>query len=242
MKPKPHSIGAIQVLSEVNAALLSSRKVKPSEIAYLSESSFIHDMESAARGLWRATSDMTMFLNRMFAIIETEYTRAWRAGMIDAGVNPRDMSEDEKTALGLHISSAQGKVYDLGLFIQEHSRANEYEFGSLEGRLDLWLTGYNTVYNDALTFASSDPNLVWVLGGTEQHCTSCNKLNGKVKRASVWDASMLQPSDPPNFYLECGGWRCRCYFEVTSSVQSRGPLPTLAIRPTDWMPTYGHKE
>lgn len=208
---------------------MSRLKKQVGDIAWLSESSFNRGLSAAAYGLWSGKMDMTDFLDAIFSLVEIEYTLAWHEGMRAAGLKPSDMSEDEATALSNHIVQAEGHAFDFGLFIQDHSKAAGHQFNEIDGRRGGWLTGYNTVYNEALTFAANDPNLEWVLGPTEQHCDSCSKLNGKIKRASVWDASMIQPSNPPNPYLICGGWRCACYFEVTQSAQSRGPLPILRM-------------
>lgn len=229
MKSSLHSLSSIRSLALANVALASLLLKPPSDVAALSESSFARGLHASVHALWGGMFDLVGFMDAMFALIEVEYTNAWHEGMRDAGVDPREMSIDEQTALQSHIIGAQGHAYDFGVYVEEHKKEVGDKLGSLEGRTELWLTGYNTVYNEALTFAASDPHLVWVLGATEKHCGSCSRLDGKIKRASQWDASMIQPSNPPNPYLECGGWRCECYFEVTNQNATRGRLPRLTM-------------
>jgi hypothetical protein len=67
--------------------------------------------------------------------------------------------------------------------------------------------------------ACGDGKFKWVLGPTE-HCTTCAKLEGLVKRGSWWRDNVL-PQNPPNEKLECGGWRCQCNLEATDQRVSR---------------------
>ena len=79
------------------------------------------------------------------------------------------------------------------------------------------------VVNLARTMADANQKLVWGLGPTE-HCRTCLKLDGKVKRAEVWAAANIRPQSPD---LACGGWRCQCTLEPTDAPASPGPLPRI---------------
>jgi hypothetical protein len=90
-------------------------------------------------------------------------------------------------------------------------------------RLPMWINRYTEVVNTAKIMAGADRKLKWVLGPTE-HCSSCLKLAGKVKRGSVWIASGIQPQSRS---LECGGFNCQCSLQPTTDRASAGRLPSI---------------
>ena len=51
----------------------------------------------------------------------------------------------------------------------------------------------------------SDRNMRWTLGNAD-HCRSCLKLAGKVKRGSFWLLKGILPAQPNAWYLDCRGW------------------------------------
>ena len=89
-------------------------------------------------------------------------------------------------------------------------------------RIELWVNRWEDVYNQALLMGRENPKLKWVVGPTE-HCTTCLKLNGKVKRASTWEASGWRPQSRD---LACGGWKCQCRLVPTTEPLTKGRLPT----------------
>ena len=72
---------------------------------------------------------------------------------------------------------------------------------------ELWVNRYRDVRNQAKVLACKDEKFVWRLGATENHCSTCPRLDGKVKRGSQWEKSGIRPQNPPNTELECGGWK-----------------------------------
>ncbi len=91
-------------------------------------------------------------------------------------------------------------------------------------RLPMWVNRYTEVVNTAKIMAGGDKKLKWVLGPTEEHCSSCSKLAGQVRRASVWLASGIQPQSRA---LSCQGYNCLCTLSPTSDASSRGRMPSL---------------
>jgi hypothetical protein len=124
-------------------------------------------------------------------------------------------------------------VPPFGTDIIQGSKANEGKLTPLFKRLDLWVNQYDSTVGQAQTMACADKKLKWLLHGarfTEDPCTTCIKLNGKVKRASFWLKRDIRPQDPPNPNLECDGWQCGCAFVVTDEPLSKGPLPLFGGR------------
>lgn len=90
----------------------------------------------------------------------------------------------------------------------------------LLNRLALWTFTLGGVYHAGQTFAPSflvngvptEPTYVWRYDPSKKHCTDCARLNGVVLTADEWRRAGIDPQSPD---LECGGWRCGCYRELT---------------------------
>jgi hypothetical protein len=94
-----------------------------------------------------------------------------------------------------------------------------------DGRLALWKARFDDVRNRAKMILGQDAKLEWIYGDTE-HCDTCARLNGVVKRASFWMSHGVLPQAPPNPRLKCGGWKCQCSLEPTDKRLTRGRMPS----------------
>jgi hypothetical protein len=99
------------------------------------------------------------------------------------------------------------------------ARVDETPVEPILSRVPLWANRWTETYNQAvaLIVAQRGGNLVWRLGRREEHCKTCNALNGIVAGALEWQALGVQPQNAPNGYLECGGWRCGCTLKPTKA-------------------------
>lgn len=190
-----------------------------------STASYRRNIRQAVRGLWSGVITFEQAFESMLATIRTGLTQAWESGAKEAGIKPSELTEQEIAALNERIFEENNR---LSPFLESIEAANRENDGSLTthyNRAELWVNRWLDIQNEAKTMASSDPKLEWVLGRTEQHCRSCLRLNGKVKRASYWQQVEIRPQSPPNSALSCEGWRCDCRLLVTDRAISKGPLP-----------------
>lgn len=178
------------------------------------------------RDFYTGAADVGETIDRFARMIEEQFGRAWREGMREAGMAPEDMTDEERQALEAAINKEENFVLDY-LSDIDSARIQQKPIEPLLSRVPLWANRYNQIKMDALTMARADGALIWILGETEQHCSSCLKLNGIVKRGSFWRTSGVMPQNAPNSSLECGGWRCDCRLEPTDKPLRRGPLPRL---------------
>lgn len=191
----------------------------------MSYSAYRTGLRSIVRGLWSGAISLGQFSDEMRGIINRRLTQAWDEGAAECGIKPDEYTIDEQSALGNAIRSELGYVTEFGLAIQADSQANGGKLQPFFSRVETWANRYNDYKNRAKTMSCQDQKLVWILGATEQHCRTCPRLNGKVKRASFWQSSGIRPQSPPNPSIECGGWRCQCRLELTNEPISKGPLP-----------------
>lgn len=190
------------------------------------QAEFRRDIRGAVRGLWVGVLDIDQFYQAMRLSIDVRLRQAWAEGAEKCGIRMDELSPEEQMALEITIGNQMTHINDFGQAIIVGSKANKGKLTPLFQRAEMWINQWNSVVSQAQTMACGDKKLKWRLGATEEHCSTCPALDGKVKRASYWLKYGIQPQNAPNPAIECGGWKCLCYFEVTDEPQSKGPLPT----------------
>jgi len=192
-------------------------------IAELSQSSLSLNIRAAVRGLWTGVITSGQFYQEMVLAIEKGVYQAFREGFREFGIEMDEISTDEKGAMFNFVADQAGFIGGFAQVIMDQSKANGGKLGPLFDRASMWINRYGDARNLARVFAAKNQHLTWVLGPTE-HCSSCLKLAGKVKRGNFWLEADLRPQHPA---LECGGYRCQCMLVPTDMPASRGPLPRI---------------
>ena len=183
------------------------------------------NLRAAAYGLWSGQMDYYQAFDNMYRAIERGLPQAWAEGAKACGIEPEEYSPEERIALEQAMNSEKGYVDGLLTWIEQNDQEAGGKLASVYGRLDTWINRYRDLTNRAKAMACADMKAEWTLGPTE-HCPTCAKLAGKVKRMSYWQAHVM-PQQPPNPNLECGGWNCQCVLVETDAPLSRGPLPKV---------------
>lgn len=186
------------------------------------------ELRRPVRGYWAGEADFVTFYDMMETAIRQGLTGAWREGAKDMGIDPDELTDAEQAALEEMIRTEQSHIGDLAERVEAGSKANGGKLQPLFDRVEsMWVLRYQDARNKARAMAGADKKLMWELGRTEKHCSSCLKLAGRIKRASQWLAAGILPQNPPNSKLECGGWQCDCRLVPTDEPSSRGPFPKL---------------
>ena len=188
------------------------------------ESDYAASLRATFRALWLDLVSYDAFFQAMMVAIRRGLTQAFEDGAKECGVLPEEFSPVERMELEQRVFDQYNYIGGFATAIEAGSKANGGKLGPLMTRAELWVNRYKDIVNRAKTMACKDQKLVWTLGRTEIHCSSCLKLNGKVKRASQWERAGIRPQHPD---LECGGWRCDCSLEPTDAPMSMGPLPRI---------------
>lgn len=100
-----------------------------------------------------------------------------------------------------------------GLFQQAKQLRKDKDFDAFAwatARADGYTGTILAVYNAAVMFAKKNQMLVWHLGSTEQHCTTCASLNGK-KHPAYWYIERDYIPRKPGAAMDCNGYNCDCY-------------------------------
>ncbi len=194
------------------------------EIVYeLSLASYQGSIRSAVRGLWSGALSEGEFHNSMTIATERGLEQAWVEGAKDCGVGPDERSDAEIDALQELQNRNFGSITPFGISISAKSKAEGGKLGPHMSRAGMWTNRYNEARNQAKSMACADQKYAWRLGDTD-HCNTCLKLAGKVKRASAWDKFDIRPQSQR---LECKGYKCQCSFEQTDEPISKGRMPGI---------------
>lgn len=189
---------------------------------------FRRSVRSAIRGLWNSTLDVSDFTDALTSAIERQYRNAWTEGAKACGISAGELTDDEQIKLQEFITNDVGYIPGLASAVVNADKASGGALQPFFDRAELWVNRYPMVRNAGQVMACADQKMVWVLGRTEKHCTSCAGYAGKVYRGSVW-RKYLEPLGklPRQQGLECHGFNCDCNLEVTTERATPGRPPIL---------------
>lgn len=190
------------------------------------EGSFRRELRSAVRGLWLGVLDEFDFANSFNISIRNRLRQAWNEGAKACGVLPDELTPEELAAMRKLINSQLEFVDSYADAILEGSKANGGLLRDVMGRVDMWANRFPQAVQEGKAMACKDRKLKWILGEAE-HCKSCLRLNGKIKRASFWASTGILPRVPGADYLECRGFNCQCSLKPTNEPATRGRFPSL---------------
>lgn len=180
-------------------------------------------VRNAVRALWTGTWGLNEFYDQMILALEKGMVLAFEEGLAEYGMTWDELNPSEQGELFQFLYEQSGHIDGFGQDIIQNNKASGGKLGPHMQRAEMWISRYDDALNRARIFASSDRHLRWTLGAAE-HCSSCLKLAGKVKRGSIWLARNIRPQHPN---LECKGFNCACSLVPTNEPASRGPLPKI---------------
>lgn len=203
----------------------------------------IKTMEMFDRQLWSYSLEFFRgeisdgeFEQSFIDAIENQLTRAWNEGADEVGVSIEEMTEDDLGVLQGLISDEIGYLTGLGVDIIDikESTSGMDEKDALDAfrsqfrsRIDIWASKYGEMVNRAKIHFGGKTRLVWTLGATEEHCTTCSALNGIVAYAYEWDESGITPGESGSEVLECHGFGCDCSLQETDARRSPNAFQRL---------------
>lgn len=155
-----------------------------------------------------------------------QLSEAFERAARDNGLS--ELTPDLFSAMMDMVQSERSHIQDFYRAIVD-ARVDQTPVDPLLARADLWAARWTDAYNEAvrLITVAQGGKLMWQLGATEEHCTSCAALNGIIAFASEWETSGIKPQSPQNPYLACGGWRCDCSLVPTDGRRSPKALDRL---------------
>ena len=183
-------------------------------------------LRSNVRALWSGVINQSQFQDEMGLVINRRLSQAWDEGANECGIKPNEFTDEENLIITQRIRQELNFVAGFSSDINDKSKANKGKLGPFLQRVDTWTNRYTEVKMKASAVVCGNLKKVWRLGASE-HCPSCLKLEGKVKRNSFWENSGILPRVPGAGYLKCRGYKCQCTLQDTSLPISKGGLPRL---------------
>ena len=228
--PKDHRPEAEEYLRQTFEDVLEAGKGEKCLTCLLAEAAgpgeFQTSLRAATYGLWSGKMDLGDFIRSMVSSIMRHLLLAFEQGLKVCGMTLDDLEERERLQ-GLEFANKQfAHIADFGRWIEAHNKESGGLYRSVTQRQSVWVARWQESFNIGKTLACSDRKVEWVLGMAE-HCRSCLKLSGKVKRMSYWRDKGVLPRVAGSLVLACHGFKCQCSLELTDKPMSKGPLPKL---------------
>jgi hypothetical protein len=211
-----------RVLEALNAEIIK-RGGDPTSLKAYSATDYARGIDQAAAAYWKEGVTGNFFA-RMRQVTKFGLRDAFDAGGADMGITPDDYTEQDIALRDEIITEEQSHINDLLGYLDGLANNAQAKLSDAAPRLDLWKARFDDMRNRAKMILGKDAKLEWVYGDTE-HCETCARLNGVVKRASFWQSHGVLPQSPPNPMLKCGGWKCQCSLEPTDKPLTRGRMP-----------------
>lgn len=187
----------------------------------MSEQTFRRSIRAAVRGLWNGSLSIAQFGEAMQSAIKRNLTNAWTEGAAECDIAGDELSDEEIKARDEFIEGQYGYIGGFAGAIREGDKISGEKLQPLFLRAEMWINRYGEVRNQAKAMACADGKLEWRTNvRCREHCSSCSRLSGKVKRGSYWNKTIL----PRSRDLECGGFRCCCELVPTDKPLSKGRL------------------
>jgi len=154
--------------------------------------SYTAEMRAMTRALWTGAMSWEQAFELGMFNIRVGLTNAWHRGMKSVGLQPADMTPEERIKLQQIIVEETRHLTPFLDAIERGSKANGGKLGPLMNRAKMWANRFRDVENQARQSAQNDPILMWQYGDTK-HCGDCLRLNEKKKRASTGGARAFVP-------------------------------------------------
>jgi hypothetical protein len=188
--------------------------------------SFRRNTRASVRGLWTNVLTLQQAIRTFRLAIEQAIEMAWLEGAAECGIQEDELTVAELTARDEFIFEQNELAPNFLRVVKEQSKANGGKLQPLLQRNEMWINQYSSAKQQSEAMACADEKRIWILGIVEEHCKTCPRLEGQVRRLSFWQNNVL-PRNAPNEKLECGGYNCQCELRKTNKPLSRGRLPKL---------------
>lgn len=149
----------------------------------------------------------------MRALVKQAVEDAYFSGLQEGGVAPDEMDEtDAQNIVQLNLTQ-QDYVKAFSDDVRTAAKVGTAEAkNAILRRIELWTASIAAAGQAGLNSAKANEVVTWHLGATEEHCTTCNKLDGQ-KHRRKWFVDKNYLPRTPGAAMDCGGWRCLCTLE-----------------------------
>ena len=187
-------------------------------------------VRAAVRGVWTGALNQPQGVAALGDGVKRYFRLAFYEGAKECGILPDEMTTPEKTKLSNRIQYEFTFMKGFIVVVREGRKGSENAkpLAQFFRRAEMWVNRYTELRDLGKMLACGDRKMMWVWHPEKEHCDSCRRLNGKVKRASQWEAARAQGIYPQSPALKCGGYKCGCELKPTDEPMSKGRLPSIS--------------
>lgn len=183
--------------------------------------------EDDLEGIINAARDGSLTRRRFAPVMRSVLSRAinsaFEDGLEDGGVDPRDKSDDDNSAIVRLIADANQYVSALSAVLYSETGISDAEAAQ---KPTMWYNkSISPAYDAGRMSADRNGLYEWVYGSTE-HCSDCRALNGQIHRLRDYVKSGWMPQSDQ---LECKGYNCKCRLVKRTGVRARGRFPRKSL-------------
>ena len=169
--------------------------------------------------------DRRAWSQRMRTLLRRFVVKAYRDGLHDGGVTigeTESLDDEDQANVNEHLAQQGQYVTDFGAAL---FRENGISDAQAEGKpVQWWSRSIMPAYEAGRFSADRSGMYEWVLGRTEEHCSSCLTANGQRHRLRDWHRAGIIPRGD---LLICGaGGFCDCNL-VKTTEKARGRLSAI---------------
>lgn len=166
-------------------------------------------LDDFIRQAWAGDMSLVDFRRAHNALIRESARSVYIQGLEDCGVSEEDMTDSDDATIE---DWTRGQLEHVADFAAAVLAARGYDAAqeAVSAQAELWVKALRGLATRACMSADADKMGTWEYDPDKEHCTTCEKLDGKRHRMSWFLDNGYIPQEPGSETLECGGWRCGC--------------------------------
>lgn len=190
---------AIKAAFDLARAQTSTKAIQATRLDF--ENAFDDVLKEALAG----TINRTRWATITRQMIRTFGFRAFVDGLRDGGVDD-DPDESEQDTIADMVHGQSEYVTGLGAALFKDEVVTD---AMADQKASMWFNkSIQPFYQAGLASADSNSMYQWVLGRTEDHCSTCAGMDGQIHRLKTYNRRQVIPQSD---LLECGGFQCDCH-------------------------------
>ena len=156
-------------------------------------------------------ASITATRNKGRKAVVNNFPPSFYSGYADGG--GEETENDDERWLTARINTEQGFIDDLFSSLRDKRKegmTKDEADAEASTRAEGFRNTLNGIYSEGKLRGADNRMLTWALGETEEHCDTCETLDGQRHKARWWREHGYKPREPGSTTLDCRGYHCDC--------------------------------
>lgn len=175
---------------------------------------FTVDLSESVVAVFNGEASAKELEREMRTLVKVYGRQAYTEGMAEGGIdNPEsEITDDDESAIDAWVAGQLEHVAGFAADCAATRKADDRgaEQAAMLARFDKWVQSLRDIGSQGKASALKNKMVTWRLGATEDHCPTCNRLDGQRHRFSWFMDRGYRPQENGSESLSCGGWNCLC--------------------------------